>query len=376
MNRENLVALMKAVSNANPSAPTSYSFNGESFTYSALNETLRKELNALGGSWDSYRQNKNLIFSIIEEVLTEVVPERTRVNYEQFAEVKRFGQGEKPLFRRKVQGARTRAKQFITRVGLAGRYEVFKLGGEESFEVPTAAFGGAAQIGIEELMDGRANWAELVDIVMEGLDDAIYQEIGKALMGAINQLPATNRVVATDFDEVAFDRLLGVASAYGQPTIYCSYDFAVKMIPQRQWMYSDNMKEELWKNGHFTNYKGYQVIILPNGFIDETNTTRQIDPGYCWIIGAGGDNKPVKVAFEGGLMVKEHDNDDWSHDIHVYEKVGVVAMMTNNICSYVDSTLAGKLDISDMVAAQYKYFIENENPYASSEDEPGDDTNP
>ena len=78
-----------------------------------------------------------------------------------FAETKTFKQGDKPMFRRKINSARTRAKQFITRVGLAGIYEVFKLGGEESFEVQTSAIGGAAQIGFEEFLDGRADFAEV-----------------------------------------------------------------------------------------------------------------------------------------------------------------------------------------------------------------------
>ena len=43
-------------------------------------------------------------------------------------------------------------KEFVTRVGLAGRYEVFKLDGY-SLEVPTAAYGGASRIEWEELLE-------------------------------------------------------------------------------------------------------------------------------------------------------------------------------------------------------------------------------
>ena len=42
--------------------------------------------------------------------------------------------------------------------------------------------------------------------------------------------------------------------------------------------------------------------------------------------------------------MKESENDDWSRDIQVYKKVGVVAMMGNHICSYIDTTLKGQLD--------------------------------
>ena len=344
LDKNNLLALMKTVAKADVSAPTSYSFNGESFSYEALNETLRRELNEYAGDYASYRENKNLIFSLIEETLDEVLPKKVTKQYEQFAEVKTFAQGDKPIFRRQLTSNK-RAKQFITRVGLAGRYEVFKLGkNEESFEVQTSAIGGAAQIGFEEFLDGRVDFAEVTRIVMEGMDDLIYEEVGKALATSINQLPPANRVVTAGFDEAAFDRLLTIASAYGEPTIYCTYEFAVKLVPTEGWRYTDAMKAELWNNGRLATYKGRKVVILEQGFVDETNTTKVIDPGYCWIIPAGANTKPVKIAFEGNTLVSERDNNwDWSREIQVYKKVGVVCMMTNDICSYVDTSLLGQM---------------------------------
>lgn len=346
LDRKNLVQLGIMVAKANPSAPTSYSFNGESFSYETLNETLRREFAELAGSYAAYRENKNYIFSVMEEIISDVVPKKVAIAYEQFAETKVFKQGDKPLFRRKLGNSRTRAKQFITRVGLAGVYEVFKLSAmEESFEVQTSAIGGAAQIGFEEFLDGRVDFAELTNLVMESMDELIYREIGEALKASVNQLPPANRVAVNGFDEAAFDRLLTIAAAYGEPTIYCTYEFAVRMIPQEAWRYTEAMKAELWRTGRLADYKGKKVVILPQGFEDETNTTKVIDPGYAWIIPTGADTKPVKVAFEGGTLVREVDsNADWSKEFHVYQKVGVVAMLANNICTYVDTELAGQME--------------------------------
>lgn len=343
LDRTNLLTLMKTVAKADSSAPTAYSYNGESLSYDALQETLRRELNEIAGDFKSYRENKNYLFSLIEETLDDILPKKVEKQYEQFAEVKTFAQGDKPLFRRKVN-SRNRAKQFITRVGLAGVYEVFKLSAaEEVFEVPTSAIGGAAQIGLEEFLDGRADFAELVETIMVGMDELIYHEIGKALEVAVNQLPAANRIAAPGFDEAAFDRLVTIAAAYGEPTIYCTYEFAVRMLPQEAWRYTEAMKDELWRTGRLASYKGKRVIILEQGFVDETNTTKVIDPGYCYIIPNGADTKPVKVAFEGETLVDEWKNHDWSREVQVYKKVGVVAMMANNVCSYVDTSLAGQM---------------------------------
>jgi hypothetical protein len=335
-----LLALMKAVARANPSTTNTYSYNGVNLTYEAMNETLRNEMNELAGTNALYRENKNQIFSLIEETMNDVLPTRVLERYGDFAETKTFAQGDRPVFTRKM--GHMRAKQFITRVGLAGVYEVFKLGGE-SFEVQTSAIGGAAQIGFEEFLDGRADFAEVTNIVMEGMDDLIYREIAAALMTSIDQLPEANKVSTNRFDEAAMDRLIQVASAYGKPTIYCTLEFAVKIIPETGWI-SDNMRDARWNQGYLGNYKGCQVIVLPQSFEDETNSRKVIDPGYAWVIPAGANSKPVKIAFEGETHVRERENEDWSRDIQVYRKVGVGVMLTNNICSYVDTTLAGKLN--------------------------------
>ena len=343
LNHENLLALAKTVAKADSSAPVAYSWNGQSLSYDALNETLRQEFNELAGTYALYRENKNTIFSIIEEVLDDVLPKKVVEQYSDFAEVQTFKQGDKPIFRRKLNGSK-RAKQFITRVGLAGIYEVFKLSaGTESFEVPTSAIGGAAQIGLEEFLDGRVDFAEVLDTVMTGMDELVYKEVAQALKASINQLPANNTAVVNGFDEQAFDTLLTIVSAYGVPTIYCTQEFAVKMIPQQAWRYTEAMKDELWKTGRLAQYKQYKVVILEQGFEDETNSTKVIDPGYCWILPTGADSKPVKIAFEGNTIVDEFQNADRSREVQVYKKVGVVAMLANNICAYVDTSHVGQM---------------------------------
>ena len=343
LDRNNLVALAKQVAKANPSAPVAYSFEGQNLSYEALNQTLRDEFNELAGTYALYRENKNTIFSIIEETVDEVLPKKVEERYEQFAETRVFAQGDKPIFRRKI-GSNKRAKQFVTRVGLAGIYEVFKLSkNEEAFEVRTSAIGGAASIGFEEFLDGRVDFAEVTAIVMEGMDELVYKEVAYALKASVNQLPPANRVAANGFDEKSFDRLLTIAAAYGTPTIYCTYEFAVNMIPKEAWRYTEAMKDELWRTGRLASYKGHKVVILEQGFEDETNTTKVIDPGYAWIIPTGADNKPVKIAFEGATIVDEFTGYDRSREMYVYKKVGVVAMLANNICCYVDTALMGQM---------------------------------
>lgn len=342
LDEKNLIALAKATAKADRNAPVAYSYEDKKFSYDQVNETLRSELKELVGTPAKYRENKNILFALVEEVIGERVPVRLADLYADLAEVKEFKQGDKPVFRRKINN-RTRAKQFITRVGLAGVYEVFKLGGSESFEVKTSAVGGAAQIGLEEFLDGRVDFAELIEIVMDGIEETIQLEVGQAMKTSLNQLPTNNKVENTKFEEAEFDRLLSIADSYGKATIYCDIRFAATMMPAEITMRTEKMKEELWEKGYLGSYKGHPVVILPNGVMDESNSTLVNDPSICWIVPTGSNDKPVRIAVEGATQVDERTNADWSKDVHVYKKVGVSVMLTSDICTYKNTSLTTDL---------------------------------
>jgi hypothetical protein len=229
-----------------------------------------------------------------------------------------------------------RAKQFITRVALAGRYEAFELA-EEKFEIKTTAYGGAARIGIEEFLDGRVQWSDYLTIINEGMSEAVYKEIAKALIAAIAMFPDTNKVSAANFDENQFDRLLQTIAIYGSPVIYCTLEAAMTLLPANNWI-SDNMKDEKWARGYFTKYKSFPVVVLPQSFTDETNATKVIDPAYIYIFPTN-NQKPVKIVFEGQTLVKEFENRDWSTELQTYQKFGVGILTTNNLAVFKNTGL-------------------------------------
>lgn len=333
-----MLKLAKTVAKANPSAPTAYSFNGTNYGYEEMNEALRTEFAALAPDYRTYKINQNTIFALIEQTIDDVLPQKVLDQYGQFAEIKTFAQGDKPIFTQKITTAsRRRAKTFIGKVGLAGLYEVFKLDGK-SYEVATNAIGGAAQIGFEEFLDGRVDFADVLDIVMEGLDECIYVEIEKQLIGAVANIIPANFKTSTTFEESKMDQLISIADSYGKSAIYCTFEFAATMWPSDARM-SESMKDQRWTgNGYLASYKGHQVIVLPQSYEDETNEKKVIDPSYAWIIPVGAD-KPVKIAFEGGTIVDEYSNYDRSKEVQVYKKVGVRAIFSNAICVYQNTSL-------------------------------------
>lgn len=335
---KDLVSLAKTVAKADISAPVAYSFGENKYSYNDLQDTLRSELNEIAGTYSLYRENKNTLFALLEQTIDDVLPQKVLASYGQFADIKTFAQGDKPIFTQKVTAAsRRRAHQFIGKVGLAGLYETFRLDGQ-SYEVTTNALGGAAQIGFEEFLDGRVDFAEVLNIVLEGLDECIYMEIERQLHGAIATLQAANKTTQSNFNEAQMDRLIGIAESYGgKAVIYCTFEFAAEMVPASGWV-SDEMRNERWNNGYLGNYKGHQVIVLPNSYEDTNNTVKVIDPSYAYIIPTGAE-KPVKIAFEGQTIVDEYTNYDRSREVQVYKKVGVRAIFSTDICVYQNQTL-------------------------------------
>ena len=329
---DNLALAKVLMSKKNPSGK--YSLNGQEVSYDALNDTLQGNLKEIAGTPQLWRENKNVVFSLIEQTLDHVMPKNVLETYGMFADVTTIAQGDTMVYHRKI--GEQRAKQFVTRVALAGRYEAFELA-DEKFEIKTTAYGGAARIGFEEFLDGRVQWSDYLGIINEGMSEAVYKEIAKALKVAIERFPATNKVSAANFDEAQFERLLQTVSIYGSPTIYCTLEAAMTLLPSNDWI-SDNMKDERWNNGFFTRYKGFPVVVLPQSFTDETNATKVIDPSYIYIFPTN-NQKPVKIVFEGQTHVKEFENRDWSTELQTYQKFGVGVITTNNLAVFKNTSL-------------------------------------
>ena len=332
--------LSKAALLADPKAPVAFSFGNEQYSREQLEEALRMEFKEIAGDMMAFEKNKHTVFEIISKTIDEVLPKRIDDVYMQFADVQTVAQGQKAIYKERItERARKRAKKFVTRVGLAGRYETFMLDGREE-EIKTDAIGGAARIGYEEYLDGRWTFADFTSLLMEGMDERIYEEVAKSLAAVVNDLPDVQKHSAAGFDEEAMDELLAITDSYGETVIYCTREFASKMIPAEGWV-SNGMKDRMWDMGYLGNYKGHSVVLLPQSMKDETNMEKVVDPSYAYLIPAG-TQKPVQIVFEGQTQVRtvQNQNDDWSTDLQCYRKVGVLTVAPNWMASYRNTDLS------------------------------------
>jgi len=310
----------------------------ENFTYSELEEQFRIELRELAKDFNAYRRNKIVIFELMQEAVDQFLPKKVKEVIGMFADIKTYAQGSKPTFTTRV--GKNRAKQFITKVGLSGVYETFRLD-NKNFEITTSAYGGAAQIELEQFLDGNASFDELVEIIMDGLEAAIYEEVNAALIASITNMPAANKASSAGFDAAGMKKIVNTVMAYGTgATIFCTREFAGNLVTADGYV-SDADKNDIRNQGYLGKFFGADIVVLPQSFEDETNTVKSIDPGYAWVLPRGGaaNEKVVKVALEGQTVVDESKNSDMSREIQAYKKFGTAVLFVNHIGAFTDTNL-------------------------------------
>lgn len=309
-----------------------------------VNSTLRNELKAFN-DYRYYRENKNTLFSLIEEIANVVVPEKVLSQFGGFAEIKNVANGDKIVFKQRTGVAR--GKRFVTVAGEYGTYRTFNVDTRDITMSPRV-YAGAAILELGDFLCGRVDMSELMDIIVEGLSDSIYKEVQGALIASINdpERPAANKAEAAGFDPTLMDKLINTVSAYGDSVnIYCTRAFANKLYnvpgfaadtnPTTSLKDFDDVREQ----GYVGRYKGCNVILLKQSFVDEKNETKLVDEEYAYIFPAGKE-KPVKIGIEGGTLLRERELEDGSIEISGQHMFDVAVVYNNFWAIYKDTELA------------------------------------
>ena len=240
------------------------------------------------------------------------------------------------MFKRGRLG-RNRAKKFIAQGGLSGVYETFRLD-TDTFEVRAHAVGGAARLDFERFLDNAENINELMEIIYEGLEEAVYLEVQRALKAASNsaRMPARNKAITNTFSANSMQRVIGTVKAYGtDAVIFATGEFIEAMGPDAvligPWGATGQYPnvavhpadlDDIRNTGKIKIFRGTPIVEIPQSFVDERNEEVYIDPAFAYILPTGGD-KVVKVVFEGATQVWDYVNTDQSIEINIYKKMGV-----------------------------------------------------
>lgn len=326
----------------------------ENFTVENVNDALRDAMRELGGSWLAFDKNKYDIFRIIMETAEEVVPRNIISIMGTVAEVRTVDDGDKVVFTTRSLGKK-RARKFLTQVGISGVYEAFRLD-TDYFELKTKCVGGATMMDFQRFLDGAENMSDLMEIITEGMTDAIFGEIQKALKASLNAAgrPAGNMVVSNTFEPDKMFKLCSIAKAYGNggAAIFAPPEFVGEMGPDQivpiaqagaQGVYHPDDIDAIHRTGYINLFRGTPIVQLPQSFVDDDNLTTQIDPQIAYILPTGRE-KVVKVVLEGPQQIKDFTNRDNSIEIHTWRKIGVGILTYHDWCIYQNTSIPQTLE--------------------------------
>ena len=317
------------------------------FTVENINDAFIDGLKELAGSYNQFMKNRYDIYDIVIEAIDEILPKNVINALGAFAEVQQVAQGEKAMFRRSA--GRARAKKFLTQVGLSGVYETFRLDAV-TFEVGAHAVGGGATIDFERMLDGAESLAEVVAIISEGLENAVYVEVQKALNAALAVMPATN-VYSGSWSADEMVKLMNVVRSYGSPVIFAAPEFVAAMgadaiVPVGTYgssypavgQYSPKDIEAIHDFGFINVFRGAPIVQIPQSFIDENNEETYVNPRLAYIMPAG-QEKVVKVVLEGATQIRDHENKDNSMEVYAWKKMGCAILTHHNWAMYENTSL-------------------------------------
>lgn len=310
------------------------------------NEAVRNALMEFYGVTEDmdFRSLKRAVkgdFSIIEDVIDEVLPKALENIMGGWAKVLSFGRDEEVVYKIKGLGKR-RALLGLVPGARSGMYKAYRLD-DKNLSISTKTYTAGASVSLEDILLGRLTLGEMLDNILLSIQYQIYKDIVKAMRTAKTLAPQANKATGDDFDSASIDRIIRVISAYGTPVMVCFSSFAAKINN----VYPGNAANpnmpasdlDAWKaQGYISAYKGTNVIVLPNFILDEnTNDSWAFAEGDCFILPVA--EKPVIVALRGESVVVEHTLPSGGEELQLSKMMGTAIVAYNNLGVYTDSNI-------------------------------------
>ncbi len=311
------------------------------FSKESVEQAFRDGLKERAGSINQFMKNRYDIYETIIQAADAVVPKRIVDALAPIAEIKQVEQGSRTIFKTKT--GRDRGRKFVTKAGLSGVYDTFRLD-STTFEVPVSAIGGGVTIDFERMLDGNESLAESMELITEGMTESIFNEVQKALGSSFNATarPAANKYSGSSFDADEMVRLANIAKAYGNgAVIFATPEFIAAMgadlivagSDAYQGIVSLDDINSIHNTGLIQIFRGIPVVQIPQTFPDATNSVLTVDPQLAYILPTGGE-KVVKVVLEGQTQMQDFQNTDGSFEVHAYKKMGCGIISHNDWAIY------------------------------------------
>ena len=304
-----------------------------SVSKSERDEAIRKEIfEALGiegyerkAFRRAWRENKNKVYAIIEEVVNQVMVDgeyQKSAFFNQFVEIKNYALGDTGEFY--VEGKNELIVQEFSGSHFDLRRQRIDAG--QSFTVGMRDYGIKVYEYFERILSGRASIEELVVLLYEAIEKKLAEMAEATFMSAMTKLPATFKVSGNYDEENILEMLAHLEAVNGEKPILVGPKMALRKlqgIVGGEW--SDGMKQTRNEALVLPVWNSYSCMEIAQGHKLGTFEFT-MDNNKVYAI-SGSNTKIVKMVLEGDTEVKEisdgTDNADRSLETAVTFKAGV-----------------------------------------------------
>lgn len=298
--------------------------NQAKYTDQAVREAFFEIIGQDKLTWQAWRNHKNEIFTVMENVLTTNLPQAWEMSpfYRQFVEYRNGALGEKNEYVIDQDGMLV-ASRFS---GNHWDTERQKLQGKRSFSVPTEWIYIRVYDDLERFLTGAIDLATM----MRNIQNAFQREIDGRIFAAFNgigtYLPEAFKETGAYVRETMVELIQKVQTASQKNVVLAGTKTALANIAEgidANWI-SQSQKEEMATTGALLNLTGLGVtaIEIPQTFIRGTYDFK-VDNKSIYVL--PDMEKPIKLFFEGDTRARdlsEQDTHDQTVDSQVQTKLG------------------------------------------------------
>lgn len=311
----------------------------EKFTDQAVREAFFEILGEEKLTWQGWRNHKNEIFTVMENVLTTNLPLAWEGSpfYDQFVEVKNGALGDKNEFV-------VEDNSVLVATRFAGNYwstDRTKLQGKKNFSVGTEWIYIHIYDELERFLKGTVTLPEMLAKLQKGFQNEIDARIYTAFNGAGTYLPSAFQESGS-YDRTTMANLIEkVQTATQKNVILAGTRTALAQIAEGMdtKLISNSQKEEFATNGCILNLTGLGVsaIMIPQTFVRGTYDFK-VDNKSIYVLPDA--EKPIKMYFEGDTRARDltaQDTNDQTYDSQIQTKLGTGIVFSNLMGKYAVS---------------------------------------
>lgn len=272
-------------------------------------------------SYDVYRQNKYVIFQIIQETISPIINDRLEETMGRFAEVRNVAWGDTIVF--DVENPALFDVSVVAD-GTANLRKQRVANGKMTVDLTT--YGVAIYDEFYRFLANRIDWGKLVDKVAKSYEKKIAESVNAAIYGSYNSLDALFKYSGT-FAEAELLRVLqAVEALYGSAIVVGTKAALAPIQPA----YAGNQtKDEYNALGYVGTFRGYDTVALTQSFKPNSNDFNLSNTDL--LILPNTSDKIVKIVTEGTAIVEDVQNiqGDLSIEHYLIQKAGVGLSLTN-----------------------------------------------